>query len=182
MRSRAHYRDDHAPLLRAGAVFPEKNALPGAQQQAAGADRDSEPGAGKNAARMGGHIVRSFEIVAVGRVTVGRQARKDGFQVAPYVGVGVFRDRQRTTGVLHEDMCQAGFHAGGGNGLRHRSGDVAGAAPLRGEIEDGLVGHRIGVFFQGSHYAAHDFLQFMRLPEKSRNPFHARRSYLSDYR
>ena len=52
--------------VRAGAVLPHVKALPGAEREPAGADRDRFGGFGDGRARVGGHVVGTFVVVDPG--------------------------------------------------------------------------------------------------------------------
>ena len=66
------------------AVFPQVDALPGAQQQPTAAQRHGDGTAAQHAACMGGHVVVAFVVVAVGRVAVGRPALRQGFHIGAH--------------------------------------------------------------------------------------------------
>jgi hypothetical protein len=76
--------------------------------------RYSQARTGEHAARVRGHVVRSFTIMAANRIAVGREARHDRFEIAPHArgfrrralrvatpGVG-----QRTQGETFEQLLR----------------------------------------------------------------------------
>jgi len=81
------------------AMFPDINALPGAEHHAAIADGNGEVDGGEGGADVGRHIVIAFGGMDEHAVAVGDEAGEEGFEVAADVGIGVFLDEQRGGGV-----------------------------------------------------------------------------------
>jgi hypothetical protein len=142
-RSRTEHGNYYPTPLHGGAMLPQENSLPGAKQKAPITYRYGKPGIGQHAACMRCHVVRPFKIMLVFRIAIGCEARDDHIKIASYIGIGIFRDRQGATGVLHKDISQSALHTG----LRDYSCDgirnVAGAAPGGGKLENGLMSHRL---------------------------------------
>ena len=59
-----------------GAVFPEVDALPGAEHHRATGDGDAEADTGQRGADVRGHVVVALIIVFINRVGVGGEARE----------------------------------------------------------------------------------------------------------
>src|SRR5687768_4633371 len=83
------------------AVFPEVDALPGPEAEAAVLEGDGEVHAGEGAADMGGHVVGTFGGVDEEAVAVWNDAGHEGFEVAANIGVGVFLNEQGGGGVAN---------------------------------------------------------------------------------
>lgn len=88
--------------MRAGAMFPEINALPGSQRQFTVDQGDAEGGLGQCATNMGRHVVRPLAPMTPAGLAVGRQGGKKGLKIAADIGIGVFLDQQRGRGVPAE--------------------------------------------------------------------------------
>lgn len=123
------------------AVLPQENALPGAEQQPAGADGHRHRRIGEHAARVRRHVVGAFGVVAIGGIAVRRPAHGQGFEVAAHVGVGVLGDGQRAAGMTHEDVRQADGDPAGAHDFDDARGDVDGAAAAGLDVKDLLLGH-----------------------------------------
>ena len=93
-------------------VFPEIDALPGAQRTAPGANRQAQARLGNQRAHVGRHIVRTLGSVAKHRVAVGDQMLHEGLEVVANVRVGVLAQHQRRAGVPAEQLAQAVVQAG----------------------------------------------------------------------
>ena len=75
-------------------MFPNVNALPGAEGHSPLADGDGEVDGGKGGADVGGHVVVAFGGVDEHAVPIGDEAGEEGFEVAADVRVGVFLDEE----------------------------------------------------------------------------------------
>ena len=94
------------------AELAQVDALPGAQIQASAADGDGEAWPDDARLGMGGHVVSAFERVFVVGLTFLHQVVEDGLHVGAYVGVGIFVDAQRSTGMLDEEVQQSRLRQG----------------------------------------------------------------------
>ena len=81
--------------------------LPSTQKQPAFTDRNGHRCGGEHAARVRRHVVRSFGIVPVPGIAVGREAADQRLEVLAHRGVGILRYDQRRAGVLDEDVAGA---------------------------------------------------------------------------
>ena len=72
---------------------------------------------------MGRHVVRPFDGVAVQRRIFFDQSLEKRFQVPLHIGIGVFLDGQRGTGMLAENRQLAGGDALAGNPAGNFTGD-----------------------------------------------------------
>ncbi len=75
-------------------MFPDVNALPGAECHAALADWNREVHGGEGGAYVSGHVVVAFGGVHEHAVAVGNEAGEEGFEIAADVRVGVFLDEE----------------------------------------------------------------------------------------
>ncbi len=91
-------------------MFPEVNALPGAQGQPPAGEGDREVDRGQRGADMRWHVVRAFGRVDKPRIAIGNQAFEKPVQIDPDIRIGIFLDQQRGGGV--EEMKH-------GQALRH---------------------------------------------------------------
>jgi hypothetical protein len=98
-----------APGMRRAAMFPNVNALPGAQREAPIVERDAEIHRGQRGANVRGHIVIAFGGVNEEWVAVLHQAGEISLEVATDVGVGVLLDQQRGGSVPEVQRDQAAF-------------------------------------------------------------------------
>jgi len=118
-------------------VLPQVGALPGAQGEAAFADRDGQFAAGQYGADVRRHIVRPLHRVDMGRVTVGRQLADEIFQITANVRIGVFSDQQRRAGVSQKYVAQACHHATSGDNILQLRTDFLKPPPRGGNFNDG---------------------------------------------
>lgn len=124
-----------------GTVLEEIDALPGAEGEMAGEERDGKMDAGEGGADVGGHVVGAFEGVDVVAGGFGGQAFEVADEVGLDVGVGVFLDDEGGGGVAAEE----GEEASGEALLADPGDDLAGefvealAAGGDGEVADGLI-------------------------------------------
>ncbi len=58
-------------------------------------------------ANVGRHIVRPFRDMLEQRIAIRRQSQHEAFHVSAYVGVGIFAQNQRCTGVVKKHVTQA---------------------------------------------------------------------------
>ena len=75
-----------------GAVFPEVDALPGAEHHRATGDGDAEADTCQRGADVSGHVVVAFIIMLINRIGVGSKAGEDRLKVGAHARVGVFLD------------------------------------------------------------------------------------------
>jgi|SRR5581483_3110229 len=83
------------PLMRGVAMFPEIDALPGAEGKLALRYRNGQSDSSQSGANMRGHVVGPFGCVDESRIAVRHQAAEKSFQIAPHVWVGIFLDQKR---------------------------------------------------------------------------------------
>ncbi len=81
-------------------VFPEKNALPCSQAEAAVVKRDDLCCAGEGHFDMTRHVVRAFEGVGVVGVMLGDELVHEVVQIDAGARIGILHDDQTATGVL----------------------------------------------------------------------------------
>ena len=89
------------------AMFPEINALPGAEGEMAAFEGNAEVDGGKRRADVSGHVVFPFGGVLEDRITVRREAGKDAFEVAAHFRIGIFLNEQRRRCVLKVESGDA---------------------------------------------------------------------------
>jgi hypothetical protein len=110
------------------AMFPDVNALPGAEGHTAAADGNGEVDGGQGGADVSGHVVVAFGGVDEHAVAVGDEAGEESFEVAADVGIGVFLDEQRGGGVTEVEGQKAVLKAFLGEPVRNVVGDFVEAA------------------------------------------------------
>ena len=124
--------------MRRGAVFPDVDALPGAEGEFTVHDGEAQVHRGQRGADVRGHVVAALAGVLEERVAIRGEPGEEALQVAADFRVGVFLDEQRSGGVPEMQRGEAGLQAG----LAHAGGDFMGdfseAAAARGD--DKLVG------------------------------------------
>jgi len=59
---------------------------------------------------MGRHVIRTLHAVKIRRITIWRQPADKILQVAPDVGVRIFRDQQRGAGMAQKYMTDSNSH------------------------------------------------------------------------
>lgn len=140
----------HCPRVRGGAVFPQINALPGAEGEVAAHDGDGDAGGGQCGLDVRGHVVGAFAGVGVERVVLGDEAAEPGFEVAFRAGVGVLLDDETGRGVADEDGAEAGVDLGGTDDGTDLAGELveALAAGFDGELLS-RHGERVGDSWRG---------------------------------
>jgi hypothetical protein len=125
-------------------VFPEKNSLPGAEEQPALGERHRFARARERHLDMTRHVIGAFEGVREMRVVLGHESVEPRLQIAARRGVGIFHDDQAAARVLAED----GRDPAGESTRRNFAGDLVGdflqAAPAGAEAEGRLVSGHLG--------------------------------------
>jgi len=90
------------------------------------------------------HVIRAFGIVNVSWIAVRRETREDGLEVAPYVGIGVLAEDERSARVLQEN----GAKAVANSTSRHRSSNLrrnlCRTASASAEFQDFVLQHLEG--------------------------------------
>lgn len=89
------------------AVFPDVDALPSPEGEAAGVDGDGEGGGGEGGLDVGGHVVGAFGGVGVERIAFRHEAIEPRFKVASGRRVGVLLYGQARGGVANHDRTQS---------------------------------------------------------------------------
>lgn len=123
------------------AMFPEVDALPGAEGETAIDDGNRQRIRCQHRAGVRGHVVRPLGVVAVGRVGVGCQPCEQGFQIDAYRRVGVFAQDERGARMLQENAAQALPDSARGNHALDLARDIERAAPAGVEAERVLFDH-----------------------------------------
>ena len=93
---------------------------------------------------MCGHVIGTFGIVNVGRIAVGCEPRQDGLKVAPYVGVGVLAEDERSARVLQERRAKAITNSARCNHARNVCRNLRRAASASAEFKDFVLQHYWG--------------------------------------
>lgn len=114
--------------MRSMPVFPQIDALPGAQGTTAGPDRQCQAYVRQHAPDVRRHVVWSFIRMAEQGVAVGRQPRHEAFEILAHRRICVLRNHQRCARVLQEQMAQPGPDAGVVHGRVDQTGDFNAAA------------------------------------------------------
>src|SRR5688500_12727311 len=92
--------DSHAAAVGMVAMFPEINALPGAEGEMAAFEGNAEVDGRKRGAYVGGHVVFPFGRVLEDGITIRCEAGKDTVEVAADFRVRVLLNKQRRRRVL----------------------------------------------------------------------------------
>ena len=121
--------NDDAARVRFEAMFPEVNALPGAERELLVCNGDAEVHRSQRGANVSGHIVLAFAGVAEDRVAVGNKAGKKAFEITAHFRVGIFLDQQRGGSVLKMKRDQPNLEFLVGDKLRNLFGEFVKAAP-----------------------------------------------------
>ena len=103
----AHQMHRDAPLVRAGAVLEQVDALPAAEIRPAGVDRDREMGRGQGGADVRRHVVRAFLGVPVVAQVLRHDAPEELVEIVQHVRIGVLLDQERCRGVVQVEGQQA---------------------------------------------------------------------------
>ena len=101
----------HAARMRVMAMFPNINALPGAEGRLATNDGNAEVHRGQRRANVRRHVVLALARVLKQRVAIGNQPRKKSLQIAAHFRVGIFLDQQRRGGMAQVQREQAILNA-----------------------------------------------------------------------
>ena len=139
----AQEMEGHGAGMGVGAVFPDVDALPGAELQAASAKGDAEVDGGQGRAHVGGHVVGPLAGVVVDGVSVRHQPREEAVEIGPHVGVRVFLDEQGRGRVAEKEVDDAVAQAGALEGVGDLGGDHVKAAPAGADTDlvEGLAEH-----------------------------------------
>ena len=105
----SYNRYDKSSRAAVVAVFVEIDALPRAEVQPAVGDGDGEAYTAQNRFCMSRHVVQSFEGMLIVGTAFGYQAVEDGLHIDTHIGVAVLVDAESATGVLGEDVHDAGL-------------------------------------------------------------------------
>ena len=131
------------PPVRRGAVFPNVDALPGAEDQSAVGDGDAQVHGRQRGADVRGHVVITFASVPEKRVAIGCEAGEEAFQVTAHFRIGIFLNEQRGGGVPEVQRGEAGLQPGLADQRVDFARDLAETATARGngEFLDRLAEH-----------------------------------------
>jgi hypothetical protein len=105
-RSATQQMQRHFAAMRARAVFPEIDALPRAEREAATGQRNRQLHGGQRRSDMRGHIVRPFIAMPVQRIAIDDQPREESIEIAANIGVGVLLNHQARGRVANEQRQQ----------------------------------------------------------------------------
>ena len=100
--------DDDRPTVRRAAMFPEVDALPGAQAEMAVRHRDAQVHRGQGRPDVRRHVVRSLDGVFEQPIAVGHETIEEALEVRADVGIRVFLNDERRRGVLQVQRAEAG--------------------------------------------------------------------------
>ena len=118
-------------MVGAVAVFPQVDALPGAQIQSAIGDWNADGGGRDGGPDMCRHVIGSFIGVDEQRVAIWAEPGKEGVEIPSHIGVGVFLYDKRGRGVVDKDVADARADGAGCDRVGHLGRDVS-EAPARG--------------------------------------------------
>jgi hypothetical protein len=96
--------------MRRGAMFEEKNSLPGPELHFSIHNRDRLACSRQNHADVGGHVIAAFRAV---RKIIGifwHEAVEEFLEVAPRGWIGIFHNNHAGTGVLNKDRDGSAAH------------------------------------------------------------------------
>ena len=130
----AEQMEHHIPAVGGGAVLENVDALPCSERHAALLHGNRQLGEGEGGPYVSGHIVGTFDGVAIQAVVLGDQAIEEGIEVVDDVGVGILLDGQGCRSVLHKYGEQAGADAVPGEPPGDRRGDFVEALAARRDL------------------------------------------------
>lgn len=140
-------------MLGPGPVLPEIDGLPGAEQQPPASERQGEGGAGEGRADVGGHVIGTFVVMAIGaqiapaadrsHALLGHEGLQVSGQIDQHPRVSVFVDGERAGGVQTGQVGQAGGQTTGSDLAINGGADVgeALAAGVKAELVQALAQH-----------------------------------------
>ena len=94
------------------AVLTEIDSLPGTEVETTVGDGDGEADAAEDGLGMSWHIVGSFKGMLIVGTALWYQTVEDVFHIDTHIGVAVLVDAEAATGVLGEDIDDAGLWQG----------------------------------------------------------------------
>src|SRR6185369_5776970 len=106
-------------------------------------DRNGQAVRGQHRADMCGHVVRTFGVMEISRVTVWSQTRENGLQITAYVDIGILAEDQRCAGMLEEKRTNAFADAAVFEGAPDLCGDVDSAAAVGAKFKRFLFDHEM---------------------------------------
>ena len=86
--------DYDSARMRHLAMFPNINALPGAERETAADDWDAEVHGGERGSDMGRHIVVAFHVMLEHRAAIAHKAFEKFLEIAAYRRIGIFLDQE----------------------------------------------------------------------------------------
>ena len=90
-------------------MLPEVDALPGPEAQPALLDRHAQMDRRQGRSHMRRHVIVAFDRMDKQWITIGNQAREEGFEVAPHIRVGVLLNHERRGCVLEQQCAETGL-------------------------------------------------------------------------
>lgn len=136
-----HHGNNDFALMWCRAMFEEENPLPGAECHAAILNGYRLAGAGERHAYVAGHVVGSFQRMNEPRGAFRHELIKEGFQILPRRGIGVFHDYQAGAGVAHKHGDDTIADAGIRNGTQHLIGDFNQPFATGADADGGMANH-----------------------------------------
>jgi hypothetical protein len=122
-------------------MFPQVDALPNTQGTLSTSNRQGQIVSAEDGPDVGRHVIRAFVGVIKQWITVSDQSCHVAIEVTANIGVGVFTEYQRGTGVLQKYMTQAGCYPGQAYLLAYGVANALRATPARFERQFSLEDH-----------------------------------------
>lgn len=122
-------------------MLPQVDTLPGAQCTAPLADGNVQIGLGENSSHMSRHVIAAFGGVMEHGITIRHRVCHESLKIVTYLGIGIFAQDQRSTGMTDKNMTQARGDTGLGNRLLDLAGNIIGTPTLGHDIDFFLNHH-----------------------------------------
>src|SRR5687768_4737747 len=106
---------DDSPSVRATAMFPDVNPLPGSECQSAIRNGDAHVYSRQSCAHVSRHVVVSFSGMDEERVAIGHEPLKECLEIATHIRVGILLDHERGRRVLKVNCRETGADLTAGN-------------------------------------------------------------------
>src|SRR5215468_8637795 len=116
--SASQQMQDHLSAMRSKPMLPEIDALPCAEHQAPGFERDRKLHRGEGRPDMGWHVIVALVAMTEERVAVGNQTGQEALEITEHVRIRVLLHDETRGRMSNEERQEAAFHAA----LRHPLG------------------------------------------------------------
>ena len=126
-------RDD--ALMRGTAVFPEIDALPGAQREPAMVDGNGNVDRRQGSPDVGWHVVIAFGRMNEKRIAIRNKPGEEFLEIASHIRIGIFLDEQRGRSMAKVQSKETLIESVFGEPRCHLLSQFIEAASARGNVE-----------------------------------------------